>query len=135
MKNKTSYDIGNEFESRWRKRLAEVEGRAHLTIASGSIFNDHDVRSSIHVCQCKSTTVPKRSVSIPLGEFDSLMQLARSEWRSDGIGRKIGLYVNELVDGRVLVTLDADIYLDIINELIDYRNELDEIRRELDSGE
>ena len=115
----TPSDRGRDFESRWCKILLSVENRARPTVASGATFNDHDVRSSMHVCQCKSTTIPRKSISIPLDEYHSLQNCARGQWREDGVGTKIGLFVNELPTGEVLVTLNGDNYIDILKELRD----------------
>jgi hypothetical protein len=117
----TPSDRGREFETKWCKMLNSVEGkgRARPTVASGATFNDHDIRSSMHVCQCKSTTIPRKSVSIPLDEYHSLQECASGQWREDGMGTKIGLFVNELPTGEVLVTLSGDNYIDILKELAD----------------
>ena len=120
--SRTASDKGRSFEKEWKKVLEEIEGRARLTIASGSTFNDHDIDSGMHVCQCKYTTdVNKKSISINLEEFRSLIECARGKWRVDGTGLKVGIYVNGLPTGETLVTLLADDYLDLIQEIYDLR--------------
>lgn len=115
---------GREFEKRWAKLLREVEVRAYPTVASGATFGDHDVKSSAHISQCKSTDEPKKSVSINLKEFGSLVQCADRQWRDDGIGKKVPLYVNQLCNGYIMVTLPSSDYLDILRELADLREEI-----------
>jgi hypothetical protein len=120
--------IGDKLEKWWVKKLAEAEGgRARQTVASGAIFGDEDVCSDIHVSQCKATSLPAKTLSISLKEFDSVLSRARSEWRRDGRGMKVGILVQQRVDGQVIVSLDADDYLDLIKELSDYRQAIDEI--------
>jgi hypothetical protein len=126
----TASERGREFETRWMRLLRDVEGRAHLTVASGAVFGDHDVRSSMHICQCKSTTIPKKSISIPLDDYHSVLDCAAREWRADGAGTKIGLFVNELPTGEVLVTISGNNYLDLLKEHGDLLGMCTELREQ-----
>ena len=120
--------IGDKLEKWWVKKLSAAEGsRARQTVASGAIFGDEDVNSDIHVSQCKATSLPAKTLSINMKEFDSVLDKARSEWRRDGRGMKVGILVQQRVDGQVIVSLDADDYLDLIKELSDYKRAIDDI--------
>jgi hypothetical protein len=115
--------IGNDLEKSWARSLAKAEGGcSYQTVASGAIFNDEDVKSDMHICQCKATTLPKKTLSISMSEFDSTVALARKTWRKDGRGMKVGLVVQERADGRIIVSLDSEDYLGLIEELVEYRD-------------
>jgi len=120
--------MGLEFEKEVCKKLRKVERRAYTTIGSGAIFNDHDIKSSAHVCQCKATDQPMKSISISIKDIESLVQLANSSWRDDGIGTKIPLYINRTSGGDIYVTLPIEQYLDIFKEMMDYKEELEKCK-------
>jgi len=106
---------GKELEEYIVSRLAEVDGWAHTTIASGAIFNDEDGRTSNYLFQAKDTT--KRSnFIIPKADWDQLQSAALRERTPTGDFR-VGIFVNRNSHDQIVVTLDLEDFIGILERI------------------
>lgn len=117
--------MAQELEELWAKMLGRIEKWASPTVASGAIFNDEDVKSPRFISQCKD--YDKKNVNVSIKDWKQLQSAALKSRTPDGRGYKIGLFVNRNSDGDIFITIDAQDFLGLLEELLEYRKYLQNI--------
>ena len=104
-----------ELEVLWSKMLGKVEKYARTTVMSGAAFNDEDVKSPRFICQCKD--IDRKNIIIDHRDWKQLQSAALKSRTPDGRSYKIGLFISRNSSGDIVVSIDAQDFLGLLEEI------------------